>query len=59
MCLPKELFDTIKEIKKDCETLKKEKDLTEFGEGQLYFAKILIEIVDKWKKERRCSASAR
>jgi hypothetical protein len=44
MYLPKELFDTIKEIKEDCERLKKEKDLTEFGEGQLYLIKIFEEI---------------
>jgi len=46
-CVSKEFLDTIEEIRDDCERLKKKKDLTEFGEGQLYFAKILMDIVGK------------
>ena len=56
MCLPKELFDTIEEIKVDCEKLKKEKDLNSFGEGQLHLANILTDIIVKWRKERDGSA---
>lgn len=51
MCLPKELLDTIEEIKVDCEKLKKEKDLNSFGEGQLHMANILTDIIVKWRKE--------
>jgi len=52
MCFPKELLDTIEQVKSDCEELKKEKGLTAFGEGQLQLANILIDIVDKWREER-------
>ena len=53
MCLPKELLDTIEKIKEDCEKLKKDKDLTSFGEGQLHMANILKDIIMKWRKERK------
>ncbi|MCH7759571.1 KH domain-containing protein [Patescibacteria group bacterium] len=48
-------FD-IEKVKDECERLKKEKDLTSFGEGQLHLVNILIDIIDKWKKERGDSA---
>lgn len=51
ICMSKEILDTIKEIKKDCELLKKEDSLTSFGEGQLKMADILLEIMEKWINE--------
>jgi hypothetical protein len=51
--MPKEILDTIEEVKKDCDKLKEEKGLTAFGEGQLYLANILMEIGDKWREEMK------
>ncbi len=49
---PLEVIETIEQIKADCERLKKEKGLTAFGEGQLQLANILMDIINKWRKER-------
>lgn len=56
MSLPKELLNTIEKVKDECEKLKKEKDLTSFGEGQLYLVNILMNIMNKWREERDSSA---
>ena len=53
MTLPKEILDTIEQVKSDCEKLKKENGLTVFGEGQLQLANILMDIMDKWREERK------
>lgn len=50
--MPKEILDTIEQVKADCEKLKKERDLTAFGEGQLQLANILMDIMNKWREER-------
>ena len=34
-------FETIKEIKKDCDELERKDDLTEFGDGQLALINIV------------------
>lgn len=51
MALPKEILDTIEQIKAECEILKKENGLTAFGEGQLQLANILIDILHEWRKD--------
>lgn len=50
--MPKEIFDTIEQVKADCEKLKQEKGLTAFGEGQLQLANILMDFVNEWKIQK-------
>jgi len=51
--MPLEIIETIEQVKADCEKLEKEGNLTEFGRGQLQLTNILIEIGDRWRRERK------
>jgi hypothetical protein len=44
--LPKKLLKELEVIEKDCLNLKKEKNLTEFGEGELHIIKLVKSYVE-------------
>ena len=52
MRLEKNALKTLEEIKKDCLALKRKKDLTEYGEGQLDLIFLITKRLLKGKRKR-------